>query len=615
MNDPNQTPSSADASAGPAGAPRRKRIRPWLWLAAGALLLAGAAGLSLLKVWRVSPPLLQPEVRVSLLDLAQARSLAAAARRWAEKGDSRQAVESWAAALANNFADTNLWHAALTYLADQPPIASERVGGLLAGLGWFCELTHTNAPDALLAARACARYEAFELMLALPEPPETPPDLLALRLQALFRQGRFQEFRARFEARPEAVIRTPGFALYHDAYQAIWGEATNSAPARARLQAAMDDPEHGPLAAHLTLLVAYRLGEPGVALAALEKLVAADAARALDHAVVWLTLIRAGARARAAELAQQHLGAPATATEMNLMGRAWTELHLDQRYENVMARLGARLGVSPTLPSAQIWATYAGFLEKRERWAALNDLARTLRHLPGPPEWLQGFADYLEGCAAYHLAKMPLARNRLNRAVQTGFPVGRLAITVAAGLLKMDFPDQADTVLRSADSRLQYYPGYWRAVWNIALQRRRDSARLLAAARWLYEANPRNDVVRFNYAAALLTRRERPAEAIRILRGLWDALPQALYLRLNYALALAQNGRFAEAAQTLSGVNPDRLTEEERATYLMGRLEVLLHNEQWAEARKALAAIDRSYLFPCQKRWLDQIRTSLAAKS
>ncbi|MFM8421364.1 MAG: hypothetical protein ACKOEQ_14720, partial [Verrucomicrobiota bacterium] len=57
--------------------------------------------LSLLKIWRVTPDNFLPVIRISWLDMIQARMLAASAREHLAAGRLREAAHAWRGAVAN----------------------------------------------------------------------------------------------------------------------------------------------------------------------------------------------------------------------------------------------------------------------------------------------------------------------------------------------------------------------------------------------------------------------------------------------------------------------------------------------------------------------------------
>src|SRR5262245_27447373 len=81
----------------------------------GVLLLIPLGLLFILKVWRITPADFQPVVKISGLDLVQARSLRGTALQQAASGRFEEAVQSWRIAIANNPGDPELFRGALRH--------------------------------------------------------------------------------------------------------------------------------------------------------------------------------------------------------------------------------------------------------------------------------------------------------------------------------------------------------------------------------------------------------------------------------------------------------------------------------------------------------------------
>lgn len=571
--------------------------------------------LTVAKVWRTSPRGIEPVVKVSVLDLLQARSLAGTARRAAAEGKHDESLQAWGGALGNNLADVRLWRELLEQLATDSPDSNHlhQAGPFLGQLNWFCSLTRTNTDDVVLAARVCEQHEAFEQLLVLPLPgsPEEIPSLTALRLKALFRVGRMYEFTPLFERNRERVEEQRGFDLYRLAYLAGWGELKDRAAWQEKLESDAAASGQERLARKLGIIVANQTGDAGTAARLVQELETAGEASIMDHALLWMTLIGADLKAAAlADLAGSRL-VPRNATDLNLIAGACTQLGLTNQCAQLLARTAPALGRNRTAESANVWMVWAALTIERRDWAGLRDIADAMRRVPGPHDWLDGYADFLEGYGAQQMAEGPLAENRLRRAAKADYPVGNLGVAAANGLSSLDHPDWAEAILRPLADRFRHNPVYWRAVWSVTLRQHQDQDRLMEAATRLYELEPNQRIARFNYAAALLVRRERPAEALRILFDLRQTMTPNLYNELNYSLALVRNGRFDEAREILAPINAAALTDAERPSYHLCQMELFLATGDTNRAAAAIKNIDPGGFFPCQSQWLEETTAAL----
>lgn len=593
---------------------RPRRTRRWVIAGVALVVIALLAGwLGLARLWRTSPPGVEPVIKVSLLDLLQVRSLRATARQAAAEEKHVEAVRAWGSAIANNMADPDLWRELLNHLGASPVLSNAVVIPFVTRLDWFCQLTETNVSDLDLAARVCEKYEAFEPLLALPQAATDADsvEFVALRLKGLFRVGRMYEFKPLFELHRDRLAAEPSFELYRLAYLAGWGEPKDRTTFQGQLAAAARASGQERLGRKLEVIVANQVGDADAAGRILRELEDAGEDSAVDHALYWLTLAGANGRPEALEAISEFRKTPASATELNLMAAACLELGLTNQCAQLLGQTARVFGRDRTPESANVWMSWASVTMLQRDWAGLRKIAETIRSLPGEPDWLQGYADFLEGYGAHYMAEGPLSENRLRRAASGAYPVGNLGVGAANGLSVLGHDDWADSILRPLEERFQFNPVFWRAAWSVALRQHADEDRLLETATRLHELEPDVPVTRFNYAAALLVRRERSAEALRILWDIRQTMSRHLYTELNFAMALLRNGRHEEAREILATVNAGALTDAESPSYHLCQLELHLATGDANRASSSFRAIDQGGLFPCQVRWLEETAKQL----
>jgi hypothetical protein len=590
-------------------------LRQWC-LIGGALMIITLVGgwLTLAKLWQTSPEGLNPVVKVSVLDLLQTRSLAATARKAAAAGDLERSLQAWKGALGNNLADDGLWRELLDQLnGDLTFTNNNAVEPYLESLGWFCRLTRTNAQDVLRAARVCARHEHFEQLLTLPWPDSSRETeaLEVLRLKALFHVGRMYEFIPLYEQNREELDKNTDFDLYRQAYLAGWGDPADQAAWWEKLESGAKASGQERLGRKLGLIVANQTGDSGKAVRLVRELETAKEDSITDHALLWLTLVGDNRKPEAlADMAGRQLLAR-TATDLNLIATACRRLGLTNQCARLLNTAAPRLGRRQTPESANVWIIWAALASEARDWAALRTIAGVIRKLPGPCDWLDGYADFLEGYGAQQMAEGPLAENRLARAAKADFPVGNLGVATARGLSELGHLDWAENILRPLEDRFDHSPAYWRTVWSVAIRQHQDEDWLMKSASRLHELEPDVRITRFNYAAALLVRRESPAEALRIMFDIRQTTRRELYTELNYAIALVRTGRLEEARDILANINAPMLTDAERPSYHLCRVEMFLGTGDTNRAAAELKAIDPSNFFPCQVRWLEETAAKL----
>src|ERR1041385_1447673 len=115
------------------------------------------------KIWRTSPPGFRPVIKVSGLDLVQARSLKRSALRAEAKGDYDQANYAWLSALANNRADAELVRGTLRNMLHDPHRRQRANQGVREAL-WLLKLTGTNVVDLELATRILDQYRYHDMV-------------------------------------------------------------------------------------------------------------------------------------------------------------------------------------------------------------------------------------------------------------------------------------------------------------------------------------------------------------------------------------------------------------------------------------------------------------------
>jgi predicted Zn-dependent protease len=148
----------------------------------------------------------------------------------------------------------------------------------------------------------------------------------------------------------------------------------------------------------------------------------------------------------------------------------------------------------------------------------------------------------------------------------------------------------------------------------VAHQLRRPESLLTAATR-AYELEPGSVVCANNYAAALLVNRRQPDEAIKLTLQIMDWFPNSNGAKINHALALLLNRRVGEAAALLGAIHREKLNAIERTSLNLGWFEASLAQQQYDKAREASDGIDVNMLYPNQRKWLEEARRQLPART
>lgn len=593
---------------------RTMLLNPWFTLVLFLALLAGVAALTCLPKFIVtSPPGFQPVVKVSVIDLLQARALSASARRLEARGEHQAAALAWQSAIANNLADLDLYRGAFQQLAQAPELPLPVAGRTLGAAFWLLRLGGTNETDVGAMAAAFDKYGLADEVYTLLQPisAHLAPALEAAYLKSLFAVGRYDEFATRWEKDQAELPPDPALALCRAAYLAGWGPLEGMNAARRRLQAALDDPKLGPLACRLELAVAWKRLEAEDYRQALQRLHEKSLDRVQDHTVYWRLLATLGRKEEARQLAAAFNRPPGTPLEVLQMADALSALDLDAQSLEFLNRHAAEFANANSTWSVAVWAAYADRLIAARDWEGLKNVATRMRSIPGAREALEGFACYLEGRAAYGRGTMPAAENAFAEAVKAGFPVGPVGLPAAEEMLKMGYPKLALEALTPLESRFGNEVRYWRDAFEVAYALRQDETLLLKAATRAHELDPTSTEWKFNYAAALLITRRRPEEALRLTMELAARDPGSVGAALNRAVALGMNGRTDDAAKILEACAPVLGNDPQRTTYHMAWLAVHRERGAWDKVRADLESLDLKELFPSQKTWVEEIRRSL----
>jgi tetratricopeptide (TPR) repeat protein len=590
-------------------------LNPWFALAFFTVGLLGlGTAVCLPKVWPSTPPDFTPVIKISILDMIQARSLRASAGRHAAAGRHREAAIAWQSATANDPGNLELHRALFRHLARAPVMPLSQVNRAFRGLAWMLQLGATNQTDLELVATALDRYGLSEDVFTLlsPQADRLSPALEAAYLKALFQVGQYDEFGRRWERVQPQLAADAELALCHAAYVAGWGPLEAAVTARQQVQQALDGPRLGIYACRLEMSVcAQRLDVAGYT-EALRRLQAGSHDRVLDHVRYWRLLHATGRTTEARALADTFNRPPQSGHEVVQMAEVLIALGLNAECLEYLQRQVRDFGRSYSIWSVAVWAAYADVLIAGQNWERLKEVALEMRALPaGAQAALGGFSHFLEGRVAYVQGSPDAARAAFTEAVRLGFPLGRVGVRVARQLNQMGFADLALEALRPLEPRFESDLPYWKAVFDASYVLRADDTLLLRAAVRAYELAPQSLEWKFNYAAALLIGRRRPEQALSLTLDLLETDGRTPGGLINHAIALSLNHRYDDAAEILREINPERLNEPQRVAWHMAWLDIHYEAGNWAGVRESLRHIDPAGLFPCQQRWIEEIRQAM----
>jgi len=575
-----------------------------------ALVLLGVlgVGVSLPKLWRVTPPGFHPQIRVSLLNLVQAWQLRRTAQRCAESGAPEAAASAWQLAVLKNLGDLLTIRQALRPTLGLPevsPAAFDRIASLP---GWLLSLGGTNAQDLALVAQVLHRAgqpeEAYLLLHPRREQLSRNDEVLYLKVLLELEDG--PAYAARWERAGAELARDPTLALYHTAYLAGWGPMAVREDARQRLAQALEEGGDRTLITRLQMLDYAQAGDVAAYAEGLERLASSRADRLREHLRYWDLLVQAGRVDQAREVAEQQIIQPRNAGEIIALAEALYRLGLREKGQKLL-RFHSQRSPSHLLGTARaIWLERAALLEATADWDGLREMVEELRAMPRAVSEMGGWLDFAEGRADHGLGHVDRAQVAMASAAVKTFPSSEVAFDVGLGLKELGYLEEAQQVLGALEPALRDVPAYWQAVFQIAEGLRQDSVLLLKAAREMRRLRPGDPRWDFSYAAALLLNRLSPAEALGLTRECLERSPDSPEARVNHSLALALNQRWEDAARLLDSIDPLRFDDAGRTIFHACAFEIHLGRGQRERARQDASLVERRHLFPSQVRWCEQ---------
>ncbi len=596
------------------------------------VLLAVGVPLTVLKLWRVSPPGVTPVERISLLDRVQAWSLKRNARAAAERGDFEAAKSAWRAALANNPSDPDGLREALKVLP-RTAEPTESASLALAFGGWLLRLSETNlVSDLELIAsvwNTCELHERTAQLLTVVTN-LTSPELTRLRAVAYFRSGNTLAFQHLVRTDPElertlqaALEPLPADArltraqeelrMVSLAWLAGWGPEENRARAEARLREMAELPRLEALAYELLMTAYLQRRDVAACEATLKHLEDTGHATLANRTAYWRLLAISGRRKEAVELVRAANPVPRTDAEVMRLVATYALLELFEEADQLCVRY---LNDPPWLQEGALVRT--DLLIRLRRWEDLRQLAYRLRLYPTIMNALGGFSAFLEGVAQWHEGYRDDADRSFEAAARAGFNDIRLAMRVAENLIRLGAARHAMTVLNSPrlTTTITNTPGYL-ALRMQAAGQLRDAGEMYQAAQALYQLAPDNPVAMNDYAAALLLLRTNVEKAVVQTFRLLQVFTNSPAIKLNHVIALTMNRRFDEADTLLAQIAPAELpSPAHQAQYYLAVFELRLRQGRKAEARAALTELQRigtAELFPVQVQWLESALPELEA--
>ena len=573
------------------------------WFRAAFLaLLAGGVFLALFlpRMWTSSPDDFKPVVKVSWLDLTQARVLKKRAVEAERRKDYKHANYCWQASIVRNEADPVAVRGFLRNVLNLSEPDKRAVGVAFGQTTWLLRLEKTNVLDVELCARVYEKFRWHDLVVQSFEGQvkELTTEAKAIYLKSLFHVGRVEEF-ARMLEEVEERKRSPELHLYEAAYLAGWSSDPRAVGALEQLRkAAEDDGSFDRLSLRLYMLVSAKRGELEAYRSCLGRLGSMNEATVLEHIGYWRLLMGAGRTEEAQELARAFSRPPGTPIETVQLARIFQALELKEECREVLEQHAPAYYFSP-----EVWAAYATLLESEQDWEGMRGIALRMRRHPGVQGLLDGFSYFLEGRTELAQERRGPAEGAFRRAAEARYEQVAVGYMVARELNALKFFEGARKIFQKIESSYEERVDFWEAAFEAGYALR-DGEWMLRAAKRLYELKP-GDIQALNgYAASLMVNRARPAEAVRLTLEMTARYPNSPTAVLNHCFALLLNNRNGEAKDWLERINPEALDPVESSAYHLALFELNCNLKNYGEAWRASDKIFTSQLFPAQLEWL-----------
>jgi thioredoxin-like negative regulator of GroEL len=571
-------------------------------------LIAVLIALSLPKIWRTTPADFPgATVKVSWIDLIQAKSLARSARKAAREEDWEAALHASRGALANNLGNPRLHRDLLQLLRSAPQTDLASPALLFTSSSWLLALGRTNQSDLTLIADVLEKYGAPTMALAFLDRRRDAdsPSITAARARCLLSAGKYRPFGELWKQHADQWASSDSNSVmthYVDAWLAATDSETEGIEALERLRASSSqNAPSGLTAARLLHQVAglrRRIDDLNHALARLEK---AGAASATHHAVLWLALMEDGRVEEARRMAADYDKVPQDPDAAARYVGALNALQLSPRAVQFLEANIQRYGHSPA-----IWRAYFDVLARERRWTDLQRLAGSLRAATGRQEVLFPDIVFAEYRAAHSEGRRRDADALARELIGLDFTQPDAALAIAGALRASGQPERARELLKANEVALDDDPEFWMELFGTARDLG-DVDELRRASEGFARVSPESPLVPINRAAILLITGDDPAEALQLTFAALTRQPNSYALAINHAIALVRNGRAAEADRLLTAIPTASLPPEAVSNHGLALAEVREAQGRWADVLRIAPEVDRSRLLQPQIDRLDRI--------
>lgn len=585
---------------------------PFFWAFSLAVAVSALIAISVPKKWQTTPDGFgRARIKVSLIDLAQAWSLARTARAQEKAGDYRLALQTWRGALVNNLGDPKLHQGLLELLRQTPEARSDQVIPALFSTTWLLALTRTNEASLALCLDVLEKYRLPDLALRfLDESPHTNAPLLQPgRARCLLAAGKPDLFIPLWETHAASWQNDPRQRLYHDAWMAGWGTGTAAIEALVRLKQALELPGNlGTTAARLLIVSAPRKGVPEDLALAVARLDKDQASAVTQHAAYWRFLAAAGRFDEAKLRAAAYRTPPRIPTDAADYAATLASFGLRDEAIQFLSDNLARFQNNPTL-----WEVYLSILGDARRWNEVRKAAAFVKTETASFETARILAMFAEYRAEVAERRDHSAKQLAEQLAKARILDNDTALRIAAELMRDQHFAPALDLLKAKERDMPDRMAYWQGVLAAAFAVQ-DFPSLQKSTTEMLRLAPDSPIALSNRAAMLLAVEESPAEALEITFRLVSEHPEVAPFHINHALALLLSGRATDAWAQLATLDPTRLERQAASAYHFAVAQVQWAREDFAAAAEAAEKAQPGLLLPPQAAKLAKLRADLAKR-
>ncbi len=586
------------------------RVDRWLFpIVVLAMLLCGGGVVSFLKLLPNTREGFEPEVKVSVFDILQAKALARSAEKHERAGRVPAARAAWRGVISNTPGAVEPLRRFLEILQQDEVTLSIARDTFRYG-HWLLRLTDNDPADLELVAKTLEHGRRYtEVLKLLGSHQESLADSgQGTALRALFWLDHHERFAERWSDASPTLKEDPVMQLYISAFTAM----SDGDPADYKAfvnQAKQADPYAAAFlpAQRLAIRVHARLGNLSACRRVLEDLKKRRLANFSDHLPYWQLL---ATQDRMSEVLQELTAASEPVTEfeaysvVSLLHKAG---HTDESLR-VSRQLVEHFGNPLSL-----WLDHGNLLMESKRWPELKSLAMNV-HQSDQLSHLWSTAKYWEGIAELFLDEADIAEARFKEIAEFPILSPATSLEMVDRLRRLGQNAAAYTVLNQLEEVLGDDQKYWVLRCQIAAADK-DLASLTDSATKAYELDSESVWNINNYVVALLLQRTEPEKALVLSRGLVAANEDSVAYRLTMIHALIQNDRIAEASEELQRLQGmDVPTADLLADYRLALFELAYAQERFEVVIAVNSELDRQFFMPEKIVWIDETLSDAVAR-